>query len=211
VRISRPPTRFSENPEENLGKEPRGAEFIPSNSSGEDSSGTEESDEDIKLGDNLFLKKPKEQLRHIYDLIEDVDSKTQTVRDKQKVIEHSKESEHRGHNVEQYEIQLEWLDDQRDLLKDLLKATQHWYKSIRRLRKYSIFVNRDKHQKHYKQRTANRLRVESCEQNIQKHQAGRKQLNLRHEQQRDVQPETPKPERRTTTFPGGYIQTPEYR
>jgi hypothetical protein len=195
----------------NLGKEPTGAEFIPGNSSEEDTSGTEESDEDIKLGNKPFLKKQKEQLRHIHDLIEDVDSKTQTVRDEQKVIEDNKENKHREHNVEQYEIQLEWLDDQRDLLKDLLEATQHWYKSIRRLSRTSIFLDRDKHQKYYKQRAACRLRVESCEQNLQKHQAGRKQLNLRDEQQRDVQPETPKPERRTTTFPGGYIQTPEYR
>jgi hypothetical protein len=211
MRPLQPPTRFSENPKENLGKEPTGAEFIPGNSSEEETSGTEESDEDIKLGNKPFLKKQKEQLRHIYDLIEDVDSKTQTVRDEQKVIEDNKENEYREHNVEQYEIQLEWLDDQRDLLKDLLEATQHWYKSIRRLSRYSIFRNRDKHQKCYKQRAAYRLRVESSEQNLQKHQVGRKQLNLRHEQQRDVQPETPKPERRTTTFPGGYIHTPEYR
>jgi hypothetical protein len=85
---------------------------------------------------NHSLTKQKEQLRHIYDLIEDVDSKTQTVRDEQKVIEDNKENEHREHNVEQYEIQLEWLDDQRDLLKDLLAATQHWYRSIRRLSRY---------------------------------------------------------------------------
>jgi hypothetical protein len=158
-----------------------------------------------------FLKKQKEQLKHIYDPIEDVDSNTHTVRDEQKVIKDNKENEYREHNVEQYEIQLEWLDDQRDLLKDLLEATQHWYKSIRRLSRTSIFLDRDKHQKYYKQRAAYGLRVESCEQNLQKHQAGRKQLNLRHEQQRNVQPETPKPERRTTTFPGGYIKTPEYR
>jgi hypothetical protein len=202
--------RFSENPAENLGKEPTGAEFIPGNSSEEDTSGTEESDEDIKLGNKPFLKKQKEQLRHIYDLIEDVDSKTQTVRDEQKVIEDNKENEHREYNVEQYQIQLEWLDDQRDLLKDLLEATQHWHKSIRRLSRTSIFLDREKHQKYFKQRAAYGLRVESCEQNLQKHQAGRKQLNLRHEQQRDVQPETPKPERRTTTFPGGYIQIPEH-
>jgi hypothetical protein len=154
-----------------------------------------ESDEDITLGNKSFLKKQEEQLRHINDLIEDVDSKTQTVRDEQKLIEDKKENEHREHNVEQYEIQLEWLDNPRDLLKDLLEATQHWYKSIRRLSRTSIFLNRDKHQKYYKQRVAYGLRVESCEQNLQKHQAGRKPLNLRDEQQRDVQPETPRPER----------------
>jgi hypothetical protein len=118
-------------------------EFIPGNSSEEETSGTEESDEDIKLGNKPFLKKQEEQLRHIYDLIEDVDSKPHTVRDEQKVIEDNKENEHREHNVEQYEIQLEWLDDQRDLLKDLLEATQHWYKSIRRLSRTSIFLNRE--------------------------------------------------------------------
>jgi hypothetical protein len=89
---------------------------------------------------NHFLRNNKEQLRHINDLIEDVDSKTQTVRDEQQVIEDNKENEHREHNVEQYEIQLEWLDDQRDLLKDLLEATQHWHKSIRRLSRTSIFL-----------------------------------------------------------------------
>jgi hypothetical protein len=50
-------------------------EFITGNNSEEDTSGTEESDEDIKLGDKPFLKKQKEQLRTIYDLIEDIDSK----------------------------------------------------------------------------------------------------------------------------------------
>jgi hypothetical protein len=105
--------------------------LIPGNSSEEDTSGTEESEQDIKLGNKPFLKKQKEQLGHINDLIEQVDSKTQTVRDDHKVIRDNKENEHREHNVEQYEIQLEWLDDQRDLLKDLLEATQHWYKSIR--------------------------------------------------------------------------------
>jgi hypothetical protein len=129
-------------------------EFIPGNSSEDDTSGSEESEEDIKLGNKPFLKKQKEQLGHINDLIEDVDSKTPTVRDEQKVIKDDKENDHREHNVEQYEIQLEWLDDQRDLLKDLLEATQHLYKSIRRLSRTSIFLNSDKHQKYYKQRAA---------------------------------------------------------
>jgi hypothetical protein len=134
--------------------EQTGVEFIPDNSSEETTSGTEESNEDIELGDKAFQKKQKEQLKHIYDLIEDVASKTQIVRNEQKVIEDNKESEHREHYVEQYEIQLGWLDDQRDLLKDLLEATQHWYKSIRQLNNDPIFLNRDKNQNYYQQRVA---------------------------------------------------------
>jgi hypothetical protein len=103
---------------------------------------------------NHFLRNKRNSLRHINDLIEDVDSKTQTVRDEQRVIEDNKENEHREHNVEQYEIQLEWLDDQRDLLKDLLEATQHWHKSIRRLSRTSIFSDREKKRKYFKQRAA---------------------------------------------------------
>jgi TolA-binding protein len=99
ARISKPPTRFSENPKENLGKEPTGAELIPGNSSEEATSETGESDEDIELSNKPLLKKQQEQLRHIYDLIEDVDSKIQTVRDEQKVIEDNKENEHREHNL----------------------------------------------------------------------------------------------------------------
>jgi hypothetical protein len=185
------PNEIFRNPEENLGKEPTGAEFIPGNSSEEDTSGTEESEEDIKFGNKPFLKKQKEQLGHINDLIEDVDSKTQTVRDKQKVIEDNKENEHREHNVEQYEIQLEWLDDQRDLLKDLLEATQHWHKSIRRLSRTSIFSDREKKHKYFKQQAAYGLRVESCEQKPSETQGRTK----------TTQPQTRTTKRRSTRNP----------
>jgi hypothetical protein len=70
---------------------------------------------------NHFLRNRRNSFGHINDLIEDVDSKTQTVRDEQKVIEDNKENEHREHNVEQYEIQLEWLDDQETSSKTYLK------------------------------------------------------------------------------------------
>jgi hypothetical protein len=56
------PNVIFRNPDENLGKELTGAEFIPGNSSEEETTGTEESDEDIGLRNTLFQKKLKQQL-----------------------------------------------------------------------------------------------------------------------------------------------------
>jgi hypothetical protein len=123
-RRSRPPSRFGYKSPGETGEEQSRKEFVPGEIS-EEESGSEE-----ELGEPQRSNQ-ENQIRHIKELIADVEQQIQFAQEEQEVVEQG-DNEHRLHNSAEYGALLEWLDETKDLLKRLLFFTEFFRKSIRK-------------------------------------------------------------------------------
>jgi hypothetical protein len=125
-------------------KEQTGEEFVPEDESPEEDDSPEDFEEPTYLNQ-------QEQLKHIRELITDVEHQTQLATEEQDVVEQTK-NEHTAHNVEQYNLLLEWLDGRADLLERLLINTELYYTSIRKWAAARTNKDERRYKKYYIQR-----------------------------------------------------------
>jgi hypothetical protein len=195
---------------EDKGKEQTGEEFVP-----EDDSPDEEEDSPEEFEKPTYSNQ-REQLKHIRELITDVEHHTQLATEEQDVVERTN-NEHTAHNFEQYNLLLEWLDGRADLLERLLTNTELYYTSIRKWAAARTNKDERRKEKYYIQRGEHKQHVEVLQRNIDEHQGRIPSVTLLPEEQpvtegteSSERPTTPT-RRRTWSIPGGYIQSPQYQ
>jgi hypothetical protein len=126
-------------------------EFVPEDDS------LEEGEDSPEEGEEPTYSNQREQLKHIRELITDVEHQTQLATEEQDVVKRTN-NEHTAHNFEQYNLLLEWLDGRADLLERLLINTELYYTSIRKWaaartnkdegRKKKYYIQRGEHKQH---------------------------------------------------------------
>jgi hypothetical protein len=156
----------------------------------------------------------REQLKHIRELITDVEHQTQLATEEQDVVKQTN-NEHTAHNFEQYNLLLEWLDGRTDLLERLLTNTELNYTSIRKWAAARTNKDERRKKKYYIQRGEHKQHVEVLQGNIDEHQGRIPSVTLLPEEQPVTEgtessdrPTTPT-RRRTWSIPGGYLNVNE--
>jgi hypothetical protein len=142
----------------------------------------EEEEESPEEFEEPAYSNEQKQLKHIRELITDVEYQTQLATEEQDVVERTN-NEHTAHNFEQYNLLLKCLDGRADLLERLLINTELYYTSIRKWAAARTNKDERRKKKYYIQRGEHKQHVEVLQRNIDEHQGRIPSLTLLPEEQ----------------------------